>query len=588
MKITKPKVKTANLISSNYDYLSNYVTTDQLQKAISSYNAQPKETVVVNSLLDVNGNYEVGTIGKNNTFKSYCTNSMFGKTNFFDDINLATNLNITGNVNGNDINKISYLADVNYDIHDTLTEITNVNNAQMQNLTTINNRLDTHDTRLGSIDGSIAGLQNTANQLSTTKADLSYVQTIDNNLSNVINTKVDNTAFQNYQVSNDNALSSLDVTKANLSYVEEANNNLTNQINTKLDILDFSSTMNIIQGDISNLQSSKVDETTFQTAHLNLNIAINNVASQLSDYASTNDIAVTNLTNDKLSKIQYNSDKAVIESSLSNLANSKSDITYVDQKFTDLMGGVTPATLDTINEIASALQTDSNSINTIFTNLSTKVNQTDYDNYVLSNDYNVTELQNIKANTSYVNTINTTLQSSKLDKTAFNSFKLLNDSSLLSIQTEKLNVTDFNNEKGYLQTDINSRVLQSIYDIDKTNTNSSITNLSNTKANITYVDSVDAVLQSNITNLQSNKADKSYVDSVDTVLQADITSLSNTKANIVYVDSADQLLQTNINTLASNTQTQVNNLQSADESLQSQITNLSTTKANITYVDSKI
>ena len=128
MKVTKPKITSANLITSNYDYLSNYVTTDQLQKAIQAYNAAPKEAITVDTL-DVNGNYDLGTAGKNNYFKSNCANNYFyGTTNCYAPLNV-TNLNISGTVNGNDINKISYLSDVNYNVHDAITMLENINNA---------------------------------------------------------------------------------------------------------------------------------------------------------------------------------------------------------------------------------------------------------------------------------------------------------------------------------------------------------------------------------------------------------------------------------------------------------------------------
>ena len=117
------------------------------------------------------------------------------------------------------------------------------------------------------------------------------------------------------------------------------------------------------------------------------------MSTSLNNYITSNNQVVNDISSSRLSKSQYVVDQANIQALITDLTNTKSDKTYVDERFTNLLGGVLPSTLDTIHEISQALQNDNNSINSIITTLGTKVSQSDYDNYVLLNNSNISDLQ---------------------------------------------------------------------------------------------------------------------------------------------------------------------------------------------------
>jgi hypothetical protein len=112
----------------------------------------------------------------------------------------------------------------------------------------------------------------------------------------------------------------------------------------------------------------------------------------------------------------YTTDKTNIQNDITSIQTNKADISYVDTKVSDLIGGASGA-YDTLKEIQTFLQSDANSISTILTHLDNKVSVDDYTAYQLLNDSNITDLQNNKANLSYVQSLNTTLTNNKLDKT---------------------------------------------------------------------------------------------------------------------------------------------------------------------------
>jgi len=140
---------------------------------------------------------------------------------------------------------------------------------------------------------------------------------------------------------------------------------------------------------INNTLSNKADQTdlfsTNATVSSNLS-SINTINSTLLNKADQTDLLTTNDTvsshtasiNTINNTLLNKADQTDLFSTNTNIQDNYYTKTQVDQIKTDIYGGGVPSTtLDTISEIATALQTDQNSIGTILTSLTNKANTND-------------------------------------------------------------------------------------------------------------------------------------------------------------------------------------------------------------------
>jgi len=326
------------------------------------------------------------------------------------------------------------------------------------------------------------------------------------------------------------------------------------------------------ESNITNLQNEKANITYVDDEILNLQNQIN-----------SNDTDILNLQNDK-ANITYVDDEILNlqnqitsnDTDILNLQNNKADISYVDNSIDELIGGA-PGTLDTLNEIAIALNND----NTVFTTLTDMINlkapllsptftgTATFQNgqYKLANYGGGTN----DYTTAYSGLFNGNANGASYTEftTCINSFRSIGFY-CTSPSTAGLGVgchmffnvrTGSASMKGNLEC--GSLTIQNVNIKDRIDGNDTdILNLQNNKANITYVD--DEIL-----NLQNQ------INSNDT----DILNLQNNKANIIYVD--DEIL--NLQNQITSNDGDIVNLQNQITSNDGDINTLQIKTNNLTY-----
>ncbi|MEN9946981.1 MAG: hypothetical protein RLZZ293_1367 [Pseudomonadota bacterium] len=370
------------------------------------------------------------------------------------------------------------------------------------------------------IQGQLDDLNTAVTNLSTIKADLNYVDTQDQSLSNAM-----------YMMNNNL-----------INNINTVNTNLTNSINDNVAILDGTITSNV-----------NTLNTTISSLQTNLQTQINTKAEKayVDNIKTVTDTELLNLSTNKANLSYVNTQDQILqsnidtlqtntESQLSNLSTIKANTLYVDSA-------------------DQLLQTNLNTINSNIQGQILALQSTD-----ASLEDQIADLSNIKANITYVDT--------KISELVGSSPELMNTLAEVS--------NALNNDPNFNTTLLNQLSLKS----DKTYVDgadnilqSQINTINSTKANITYVDDTKSELLTNIGTLNTSLGNQistlsSYVDAQDLTLQTQITNLSNNKANVTYVDSTKADLQTNIN--------------SVNSSLQNQITSLSNNKADISFVNS--
>lgn len=234
--------------------------------------------------------------------------------------------------------------------------------------------------------------------------------------------------------------------------------------------------------------------------------------------------------------------------------------------FTGLINDIEPQTFNHLLDVTAPLQGQIDDLNTAVTTLSTNKADLTYVDLQDESLNNAMVILNTNLSNS-ISTLNTNLTNSINDNVT-----ILDSSINNNVATLNTTITNLNTN---LQTQINTKAEQLYVDGIKTVTDAELFNLNTIKANLTYVNTQDELLQNNFNTLQTNT-------------QNELTNLSTEKADKLYVDNVDQLLQTNITTINNNIQAQILTLQSVDASLEDQIADLSSSKANIIYVDTKI
>ena len=271
--------------------------------------------------------------------------------------------------------------------------------------------------------------------------------------------------------------------------------------------------------------------------------------------------------------------KSAVDSSINDVLGSYASINYVDGRFTTLTG-VAPSQLDTLAEIATALQGDAgfgvnvynrlsaadssintirtrlsatdSSVNTIRTNLSatdSSVNtiRTNLSGYVTSNDSSVNTIRTnlsgyVTSNDSSVNTIRTNLSG----------YVTSNDSSVNTIRTN-LSATDSSvntirtNLSGYVtSTDSSVNTIRTNLSATDSSVNTIRTGLSD------YVTSIDASLSAIRTSIQQVSSTGSIQDpSINDLItyngtqDSTITAISNSLSNYLLKSGFDSSMNAN-------------------------------------------
>jgi outer membrane murein-binding lipoprotein Lpp len=167
----------------------------------------------------------------------------------------------------------------------------------------------------------------------------------------------------------------------------------------------------ISQSSVNGLSSSL---STINTNITNLQTDNTNNKSNITDLQTdntSNKSRLTSLENDN------NTNKANITS----LQSNKSDISYVDNKVNTAIQSLinsSPSTLDTLNELATALGNDPNFATTVTNNLASKANQTD----LTTTNNNLSTLSTNLTNNYYDKTSADTLLFGKVDNSTLTSY----------------------------------------------------------------------------------------------------------------------------------------------------------------------
>jgi len=223
--------------------------------------------------------------------------------------------------------------------------------------------------------------------------------------------------------------------------------------------------------------------------------------------------------------------KSRIDSSFNSIISNYSTINYVDGRFTTLTG-VAPSQLDTLAEIAAALQGDASFGMTVYakitsTDASVNIIRSNLAGYVTSNDFSVNTIRtNLAGTDSSVNTIRTNLAGTDSSVNTIRTNLAGTDSSVNTIRTNLSGyVTSNDSSVNTIRTNLSGYVTS-----NDSSVNTIRTNLSG------YVTSNDSSVNTIRTNLSG------YVTSND-------ASLSAIRASIQQVSSTGAIQDPSINQL---------------------------------------
>lgn len=457
-----------------------------------------------------------------------------------------------------------------------------------------------YNSQVASLQSSIdtkASTANVANNVANlqgqidTKASSTDLSAVSTNLQSQIDTKSSLTFVEGQltlkadkselQSATSTLQSSID-TKASTSYVD-------GQFSLKADKTELQSATSSLQSSIDTKASTsyldgqlalKTDKTELQSAAATLQSNIDAKSStayvneQLLTKVSVSDAQtttnnLTSLINEKSSIVYVDgqfalkANKSYVDDQLSTVSSQlalKADTNYVDTKINDVVGAA-PSTLDTLQEIASAIAEDANFSVTIINQIATKSSKTYVDGEVASlqsqiNDRPLTSYVNqqldLKGDTTYINA-QLALKSNAADVTTALAAKA-NASDLSSLTT----VVSSKADTSY----VNSKIVEA-----KSYADSAVSSATTGLATQVYVDNKTQMVKDDILGGASTAYDTllelqtALLDNGDAV--AALTNQIATKSSITYVDNAVANLQANL-------QTDIN------------------TKASITYVDSQI
>lgn len=220
---------------------------------------------------------------------------------------------------------------------DTITEINNAINNDPNFSNTVMNRMILNEANTSMNTGNIATLQVSTNALQTNVTNLQTTQTLHGtNISN-LNTSVGNistqiTSLQNNKADKNNPIFTGAATFNTITTQSLIDNgNITIKGNTNIG--DSGSDTLTVKG------TAKFNNQILLSDDTNLGVRLGSIDSSISTINST--------------------------------LITKANITDIDNRFSTLMGGVLPSTLDTLNEISTALQNNDSSINAILSTMTT-------------------------------------------------------------------------------------------------------------------------------------------------------------------------------------------------------------------------
>ena len=369
---------------------------------------------------------------------------------------------------------------------------------------------------------------------------------------------------------------------------------------------------NIINLNLNNLLDSKVDTGYFDDFVANLNANL-----------------------DSKANITYVDDEITI---LNDLINTKANISYVDDKVSQLVDS-SPATLDTLNELANALGDDPNFATTVSTNIGLKADKT-YTDSQLALKSNIaspsfTGMTNI-VNLNHTGTINspaiqtaintsitsarTTLLSNNVNS-SMNAYLHFGNHALQynNFQTQSFGSISANKftageaEMNFIQNGLIPGATKRAFNFLIATSNTTFTELMKIYKNGDMVVSGDittpnlnattSIISPTITTINTNiglKTDKTYTDAqlllktdktytdAQLLLKDSVVSVDNKlllKSDLVYVDDEILNLQNQINNIEGNfnpnSDVSFNNLTVSGTITNTTLTNLINTKANI-------
>lgn len=455
---------------------------------------------------------------------------------------------LTGRIDGLSTSK----ADLTY-VQNQFTNILNMAPEQLNSFLEVANQLAMNDNEISGIINSIANVQTTfTNDLSNA------VTTLNNNIDLNIGA-VNNTISSNIQRIDASLYSMSLVDTALDNKIIDLSNNVITTYSTKQEL------SNVNNGLLSNINDLSSNVITLSSNIDDLSIAKADKSIVESELQTINNTLQTK--EDKTTVANYVSS---LTNQINNLTTNKATLTYVDEAIAGLINA-SPSTLDTLGEIASQLQQDQNSITTILTSLGQKASQTDLSN-------NVAQLQtqiNTKANKIYVDDLINTLDTVKANKSYVDTVDLSLSNRIDNVDITKANASE-------LLTKVNNIE----YNAYVANVDLSLNTIT---TSINSLDNSVATINNSITSINTELLDK--IDSSDVALLVDnieteilnLETIINTKATTNDIQTAITNLvngaSTSYDTLKE-LETALNNNESATSAI---VTSLAT-KANASSV----
>ena len=373
------------------------------------------------------------------------------------------------------------------------------------------------------------------------------------------------------------------------SYIESLSVNYSSLSNKPSSLSNFSNDLNIssFNNDSDYANTSQITNTITKAYIESKGISYSSLSNKPSIPVQFSDLS--NVTFESLANgdfIYYDGSNAVfknrnivygdIDEKPTRLSDFTNDLyfantNYVDTAVADIVGGA-PGALDTLNELAAALNDDENFGSSVTNDLATKA----------SNTY-VNQQLDLKATNTYVNEVKTqftdsvnALDAAKASNTYVNNLFNTKADANLALG----DISDVSNTaptSGQLLEYSANGLWTPIDNIIGTKASNSYVNTQLAlKATNTYVNDIQTQLEGSISTLSSSKASNTYVNQ-----QLDLKA-TNTFVNTIKTD-----LDANISTLDSEKATKIE-LQSNVDDINANIASLDSDKASNTYVTEQL
>ena len=291
-------------------------------------------------------------------------------------------------------------------------------------------------------------------------------------------------------------------------------NALLSGFNTTTTSSSISSVSLNVSGSVSmpsdSISQSSVNGLSSSLSTINTNIT-NLQTDNTSNKSNITDLQTDNTSN-KSRLTSLENDNNTNKVNITSLQSNKSDISYVDNKVNTAIQSLinsSPSTLDTLNELATALGNDPNFATTITNNLASKANQTD----LTTTNNNLSTLSTNLTNNYYDKTSADTLLSGKVDNSTLTSYytKTATDS-LLSEKVDNTTLTSYYTKTAtdsLLTSKVDSSTLASYYTKTQTDNKFALqsdltTANQNIQTNTTSINTINSNLNNYYTKTDSD------------------------------------------------------------------------------------